>query len=543
MAESNKQSFVKGAAILAAGVAVVKIMGALFKIPLGNIIGDEGMGHFIVAYNIYSLLLTLSTAGLPIALSKMISTANALGRREQIKRTFRVAFATFLVLGLASTLLMLIFNTQLARLIEGSEAGSAASIRALAPAVVFVCLMSAYRGYAQGLSDMVPTSVSQVIENAGRLVIGLALAWWLVHSGKGMAAGSAGAIVGVTMGTLLGLIYLVFYKLRMDRRSPLPAGRPDAPDSAGDIFRQLISIGIPIVLGSCILNIVGIIDSQMIYSRLQNSVGLSYAEANVLNGVYGNAQTIYNLPLSFIVPLTSSAIPAIAYYTANRQYKDASDIIGASLKLTNLIAMPAAAGMTALSYPLMKAFYPRSHSEGAAVLALLGIASFFVCLYMITIAILQALGYEKRTLISLLAGGTCKIIANYFLIGEPSIGIKGVAVSAIICYFIISAINLAMIVRYAPRHPKMTGLFAKPLIASGLMGACAYLANRLICIGMDRAGLAAESRLLVTAALGAAVVFGIVVYALLVASLRIITKEELELIPKGDKIAKLLRIK
>jgi stage V sporulation protein B len=543
LADSKKQNFVKGAAILAASVALIKLMGALFKIPLGNILGDEGMGHFGVAYNIYSLLLTLSTAGLPIALSKMVSSANALGKTAQVKRIFHVALATFFVLGLISTLIMLIIPNELALLIEKNEAESAASIRTLAPAVVFVCLMSAYRGYTQGLSDMIPTSISQIIETASKLVFGLTLAWWLVKTGKSMAIGSAGAIFGVTMGTALGLLFIVLYTARMNKKIKTASHYNDTPEPRGHIFKQLVSIGIPIVLGSCVINIVSMIDTQMIYSRLQTAAGLSYDQANVLYGVYFNSQTIYNLPSAFIVPLTTSAIPAIAAYAVNRHYKDASDIMSASLKLTNLIAMPAAIGMSVLSYPIMKVLYPGSHSEGAALLAILGVASFFVCFYMVTIAILQAYGHERKTLISLIIGGIFKIIVNYFLIGNPDIGIKGAAISSIVCYLLIGIINLIFIYRYAPQHSGLSRLFIKPLISSALMGACAYYAYKLVIIGMDKAGLDITGRIYMALALGIAVLFGVVVYALLVISLKVISKEELEFIPKGEKIAKLLRIK
>jgi stage V sporulation protein B len=162
---------------------------------------------------------------------------------------------------------------------------------------------------------------------------------------------------------------------------------------------------------------------------------------------------------------------------------------------------------------------------------------------MVTIAILQAYGHERKTLISLIIGGIFKIIVNYFLIGNPDIGIKGAAISSIVCYFLIGIINLIFIYRYAPQHSSLGKLFLKPLISSALMGACAYYAYKLVIIGMDKAGLDITGRIYMALALGIAVLFGVVVYALLVISLKVISKEELEFIPKGEKIAKLLKIK
>ena len=205
----------------------------------------------------------------------------------------------------------------------------------------------------------------------------------------------------------------------MNRKNTTPSSNPDVPDSRGRILKQLAIIGIPIVIGSCVLSIVGMIDTKMIYSRLQNAVGLNYDQANILYGVYFNTQTIFNLPSAFIVPLTVSAIPAIAAFAVKKRFKDASDIMGASIKLTNLIAIPAAVGMSVLSYPIMKVLYPTGHPEGAVLLAYLGIASYFVCLYMVSIGILQAYGHERKTLITLIIGGVCKIGIKLFPHRKP----------------------------------------------------------------------------------------------------------------------------
>jgi len=542
VADVKTQNFMKGAAILAAGVALVKIMVAVFKISLANILSDEGVANFYIAHNIYSFLLILSTAGLPVALSRLLASANALGRPAQIKRTFRVAWLAFFVLGMASTLIMLLFPGRLAVLLGDANAESGLSIRVLAPAVVCVCLMSAYRGYTQGLSNMVPTSVSQIIETLCKLLFGLTLAWWLIGTGGSEAAGAAGAIFGVTMGTALGLVYIVVYKARMKRTAPALSAA-DKPEPSGKILKNLLGIGIPIVLGSCFMSIIGVIDTKMILSRLQNAAGMTTEQAKTLFGVFSNAQTIYNLPPAFIVPLTTSVIPAISASAAKRRYGDASEFTGASLKLTNLIAMPAALGITALSYPIMKGLYYGSQAEGAAILFLLGFASFFVCLSMATNAVLQAYGFEKYTFCSMLAGGAVKISANYILLGMPGVGIRGAAASGVLCYSVISLINLIIISRKVPERPKLGRLFAKPLVSSVLMGACAYYAYRLLIIGMERAGLDAAGRLSIIIALGMAILFGVVVYALLVISLKAISREELEFIPKGEKLARLFRIK
>ena len=539
MSQRKKQSFVQGAAILTVSTILIKIMGALFKLPLANIIGDARMADFGTAYNIYSLLLILSTAGLPVALSRMVAAADALDHRQQVKRTFHMARAAFFTFGLISTLVMLVFSRQLASFMDNPEA--ALSIAVLAPAVVCVCLTSSYRGYTQGLGDMVPTSVSQIIETACKLLFGLTAAALLVRSGRGMM-GAAGGIFGVTVGTVLALVYIVLYTLRLDRRMGVPQGDPDVPESRGATLKKLISIGIPITIGSCILNIVAIADNKMILNLLHTAAGFSKEMSKVYYGVYFNSQTLYNLPSAFAVPLVTSAIPAITAYAAKKQHRDAAQITGAALKLMNLLAFPLAVGMGALSYSLMHGLYPMSHESGPAILAIMSVASYFVCLTMLTNAILQAYGHEWLPMISMFIGGVCKVLVNYLLLRDPQIGILGAAVGNIVCYLVISVLNLVMMKKKAPECPALLPLFAKPLLAAAVMGGFAWCADRLFRGILARLGLFQGGRLadLVPAVL--AVIVGVVIYLLMVIILKAIKREELDLVPKGDKIAKLLRL-
>ena len=189
MQENSKQNYLHGAAIMAAGVVVTKILGAIYKIPLGNILGDEGYGYFSVAYNIYYVFLTMATAGMPVALSRMISEADTLGRPMQARKIFRVAWLTFAIFGILLGLVMFLFPTELAAMLNNVRA--AQSIWALSPALVLVYLTSTYRGYAQGMSNMKPTTVSQILEVVGKVAVGLVLAWSFTRAGKGLPVASA----------------------------------------------------------------------------------------------------------------------------------------------------------------------------------------------------------------------------------------------------------------------------------------------------------------------------------------------------------------
>lgn len=209
MQESSKQNYLHGAAMMTAGVVVIKILGAIYKIPLGNILGDEGYGYFSVAYNIYYVFLNMATAGMPVALSRMISEADTLGRPVQARKIFRVAWLTFAIFGLLLGLVMFLFPTELAGMLNNVRA--AQSIWALSPALVLVYLTSTYRGYAQGMSNMKPTTVSQILEVVGKVAVGLVLAWSFTRAGKSLPVASAGAIFGVTAGGAFALIYVAIY--------------------------------------------------------------------------------------------------------------------------------------------------------------------------------------------------------------------------------------------------------------------------------------------------------------------------------------------
>ena len=306
MATEKKQSFLGGAAVLAFGIVAVKIIGAVFKIPLRNILGEGGSADFSNAYNIYATLLTISTAGLPVALSKLVSESYALGRTRQAHRTFRVSLSVFLVLGVASFALMWWGSDLLAGFLNNPRASY--GIRALAPAVVCVGCLSAFRGYAQGRQYMTPTAVSQIIEALCKLMLGLALSMWLLHIGQPDYIAAAGAIAGVTAGTILSLVYMAIDYLR--HRPALRRGESCAPDRA--ILRRLLALAIPITLSSSMVSLITLIDTKLVQGRLQDALGYTLDQMRAAYGNYSACMDLYNLPSSLMVALTASVIPAVS---------------------------------------------------------------------------------------------------------------------------------------------------------------------------------------------------------------------------------------
>ncbi len=545
VAQTQKQnSFFGGAAILAAGILIVKLIGMFYKIPLINIIGEAGAADFNNAYNIYAVLLTVSTAGLPVAVSKLVSEANALDRRNQVRRTFRLALVLFLALGLISFLVMFFRADALAGMMNDSKA--AAGIRALAPAVVCVGCLAALRGYSQGHSNMAPTSVSQIIEALCKLVVGLGLAFWLVKQGKDPDVAAAGAITGVTVGTVVALAYMVLDFLlsrgREDTRGT------DRPDSAGSILVNILKIAVPITLSSSMVGIVTVIDSSLVQGQLQSALDLTEQASRTLYGNYSGALNIYNLPTSLMAAITASVIPAVSAALARRDRRGAARITGSALRITALLSFPMGVGLFVLGTPIIRLLFPKLNVAVAGpLLSTLGIATPFVCMVLVCNSVLQAHGFINLPVIVMVLGGIVKIVNNYNLVG--AIGIAGAPVGNILCFGLALVLDLVVITRVIPNRPRLLPIFAKPAVASAVMGGAAWavyglLSRILSSEQVNQAGqtVRAVSRMGNAAGIFLAIAVAGVVYLVLVIALRAISRDDLALMPKGDKLARLLRL-
>ncbi len=602
---SKQNTFFGGAAILAVGIMVVKLIGMFYRIPLVNIVGEQGYADFTNAYNIYAVLLTVSTAGLPVAVSKLVSEANALGRRNQVRRTFRLALAMFLTLGVLSFLLMFFKADMLAGMMHDEKA--AAGIKALAPAVICVGCLSAFRGYTQGHSNMTPTAVSQIIEALCKLVIGLGLAYWLVRSGQGEDMAAAGAITGVTVGTIVALAYMMIAFMR--GRTQERALADDTPDEAGVILGNILRIAIPITLSASMVGIVTVIDSSLVQGQLQkvllenpeswemyrqfvdfdplaaaleswklglasgvvpNTAALAEQVAsgvpaavelnNLILGIsrklYGNysgALNIYNLPTSLMAAITASVIPAVSAALARQDKKGAARLTGSALRITALLAFPMGVGLFVLGSPVIKLLYPSLTEQIAGpLLSELGIATLFVCMMLVCNSILQAYGFVNLPVIVMMVGGVLKIVNNYNLVSMPGVGIYGAPFGNVLCFGLSMVLDLIVISRVIPGRPSYVPMFAKPAAAAAMMGLGTWavyglgskllLSAGILCQVDQATQTVALSRMgnavLVAGAIGVAVV----IYGGLIIALRAISKEDLKLMPKGEKIAKLLRL-
>ena len=601
----KQNTFFGGAAILAAGILIVKLIGMFYKIPLTNVIGAQGNTDFANAYNIYVVLLTISTAGLPVALSKLVSEANAQGRRNQVRRTFQLAMGMFLILGAVSFIIMYFKADWLAGMMHDTKAVH--GIKALAPAVVCVGCLAALRGYSQGHMNMTPTSVSQIIEAACKLAIGLPLAWWLISKlERPPEIAAAGAITGVTVGTMVALVYMTVSFLMT--RSEDSRRTRDIPDSTGTIIRDILRIAIPITLSSSMVGIVNVIDASLVQGQLQRvllenpdswtmyvnfvdfaplesalnawketlagapatmaalsaqvdqelaaQVAQSAAQelhttleslSRTLYGNYYGALNIYNLPASLMTAITASVIPAVSGALARRDKRGASRVAGSSLRITALLACPMGVGLLVLGEPIIRLLYPKLEAGLAGpLLSALGVAAVFVCLMLVCNSIIQAYGFVNVPILVMVGGGVVKIFANYNAVAMPQVGIYGAPLGNILCFGLCLLLDLIIIARAVPRHPRYLDVFLKPMIASAAMGAAAWavygLASKVLSSVPEGETEAVLSRAGSVISVMGAIGVAMAVYFGLVIALRAISRDDLSLMPKGDKIARLLHL-
>lgn len=514
MKNESKGTFLQGAFVLTISTALVKIAGLLFTIPIANMIGD-GMGYFYTAYDIYNMLAVLASAGLPVAVSRMVSETLVRDNTDEADQIYKVSATIFTVVGAVIAAAMFFGANWLAELLKSPNA--ALSIRALSFTAFFSFVMSSMRGYFQGHSIMIRTATSQVIEAVCKLVLGCAMAYILMRTELSYAGGSAGAILGVSVGAGLATLYLAFHMRKM-RRNRERSGLPIRSNRA--IAKELFRIAVPVSLGASVMSLVNLIDTFVIMRTLQDGLGYSYELANQLYAVFGNAKKIFNFPSAFIVPFTVSILPVLtAAVTENDREKISANMTNC-FKFAFMISIPAGIGMMALAEPIMDIIYFNANdaaNAGASMLAVFGLAVILYSVVSITNAILQAFGKVNYPLISLCVGGVVKCLLNAALVGVPSINIMGAPIATCACYVVMIGMNFVFLRKSMTNLRGIAVNTLKTLLAALLMGAAAYgvYAATSPTLGVKLSGLIA-------------IACAVVVYAVLLFAFRATTVSELK---------------
>ena len=505
---SEKQrSIVGGMTVLGITGLICKIVAVLYRIPLAWLISEQGIGTFQLVFPTYNLLLTLSSAGLPVAISRMVSYSLAKNDPRNAQRTFRGALVVLTLLGALGTLLMVIFNPFLSERVGDPE--TKMGFVAIAPALVIVCTMSAFRGYMQGQQNMYPTAISQLIEQIGKVIISLPLAYLGSrvgvtdpgHINIGYAA--AGALLGNSIGEALALLYMTLI-YRKNRRVflRLPQDEQVEPISTKTLMVRLFSMAVPITLAACIVPLASFIDSGMVVNNLIHSAGFAQDEARAMYGRYsGYVINFINVPTALAQAISMSLVPAISAAMAHKDWRAVRTQSHTGLRMAFLIGLPSSLGMSMLSRELLTFMYrfpnPAALNQTAELLSM---SSYTIVLFTVvqaTSGILQGLRKQRIPMYTLLVGVALKIFMNYNLIGIREINIYGAPLGSLVCYLVSMLPNLYYVHKYARLPYDFTGLFFKPLLATAGMGAVIHLlrgvlpSSRVMTVVLVLAGVAA----------------------------------------------------
>ena len=467
--------------ILSIAGLICKIVGALYRIPLAWLIGEEGLGTYQLVFPTYNMLLTISSAGLPVAISRMVSFTLAKDDPRNARRIFRAALCMLAALGLIAMLLMIVMSPSLA--IRSGDPYTQPGFVAIAPAILLVCLMSALRGFMQGQQNMVPTAVSQLIEPVGKVFVALPLAYF------GMKVSTAYAAAGVLLGTSIAegaaLLYMiVVYRRRRTAFSQLAQNEAEKPMPGATLIKRLLTLSVPITLGACIVPIAGFIDSGLLLNRLMDA-GIEYSEALALYGRYsGYVLTLINVPTALAVAIAMSLVPSISGAMARGDGKAMRRNSAMGLRLSFVVGLPCSIGMSMLSSQLLDLIYHFNTPQALQVTAeLLSMSSLTIVLFTVvqsTSGILQGLRKQRIPMYTLMVGVAVKIFLNYTLIGMPGINIHGAPLASIACYTLSMLPNLYFVHKYTGLKADLWNMAGKPAAATALMAVVLYGAIRLL---------------------------------------------------------------
>lgn len=545
LAENKNQTFMKGAIILVVANVLVKLIGAMFKIPLARLLGTTGMGMFNMSYTIYTMLFIVATAGIPVAISKIVSESRAKGRSRDVGR---ILLSSLLLLGIIAVLgagvlyfgaekfSELVFDAE--KFGDGEKAsvdtlkyGILLGIQALAPAMFFVSFMSAFRGFFQGTQNMYPTAISEVVEAIGKLLLGILFASMLMP--KGVHFASAGAVFGVSAGAFLGFLSLVVSFL-YKRKSILSHSQIDEmykPRTIASILKELVVIAVPITIGASVFSLTSVIDMLMIARRL-GVAGFSGEEAMSIWGAYsGFAVPLFNMPPTLITAISISLVPAIAGAFVTGKNDFVKKTTGLSLKMTIMVALPCAVGISILSAPILQLVYDDALATNIAAtpLSILSYAIVFVSLVMVTNSMLQATGHTITPVVHMAIGGVVKVLVNYTLVGIPHININGAPIGSTLCYITILILNIVSIRKIIGIKFSIADFVVKPIVSVFAMAVVVLaLYSNITFLGN-------------TISTVLSIVAGAIVYFAVLLLVGGIKAEDLEMIPKGEKLVKVLK--
>lgn len=558
---NKKQTFMAGVMTIMIAQIIIKVLGLLYRLVITNIeyFGDEGNGLYGAGFQIYMLLLSVATTGIPGAIAKLTSERIALGKHKEAHRIFKVSFLLFACIGLIGTSILFFGAKYISTTLIGNPEVEGVLV-ALSPSIFFVAISAVIRGYFNGMYNMKATSNSQMLEQLFKsvLTIGIVVAIFFIFTSNPLslaekfnvsednvtATMAAGANLASTISAAIGFVYLYsFYaRSKKDIWNNINKSKEEyKPESMKKIIKTILFLSIPMSLASIVSAINRNVDTFTVINGLvaafetegKLAADMIVAEATRLYGILsGKVDMLIGLPLSLNIAFATALVPAVAEAMALGDNKTVTRRVSFSLRTTMIIGLPCAIGLCVLAEPILELLFPNAIATEAPLL--LQISSFtiiFTVLNQTMNGALQGIGKIFVPAISLACGAITKLILNLVLIPIPEIGIMGAAIGSVSCHIIASIINYCVLKKNIHLDIKFTQSVLKPIIATIFMGVGAVTTQKLLLI------LLGSSRI---ATLGAIFV-AIVVYALFLIILKVFEREDYHMLPFGDKIYAFLK--
>lgn len=537
----SKNSLVKGAAILGIAGLIVKVLGAVFRLPLANMIGATGMAYYSPAYYTYTTFVTIATSGIPVAISKMVAERVTVGNYEEAHHVYKVSLKLLTAMGIISFSIMFFGAGVISRMQNIEEAKLA--MMAVAPALLIVPIMAAYRGYFQGMQNMKPTAISQIIEQVFRVFFGLFLGYYLFHQAEGTGflaeysageKGAAGAAFGATTGAFGGLVivFLIYVLSRKALMRRIQRHENTSPESSKEILKKVLAIAIPITIGASITPIMNMIEAPVVMKGLVNSGVSAEVAKNLYGQISGYAIPLINMPQVLTMALAMSLVPLISAAHKKNSQEELSYNTVMSLRIATIIGLPCSAGMAVLAEPILLLLYSSKWDEAvnvAPTFAVLSCGILFVSIVQTVSGILQGVGKQNIPVINMCIGIVLKIVITYFLVGIPSLNIMGAGIGTLVTFIVVAGLDLYATKKYTGARFDMGLILIRPLIATAAMTVVAWAMYNIVFGGVQ------GSKIGCLVSIGVAAV----VYVIMLFVTKSITVEELGTIPGGSKMQRL----
>lgn len=455
----KKQSLIKGSMVLGIAGILTRFLGLFFRWPLIMLIGDEGVGYYQMSYPLYMFFVAMAS-GVPVAMSKMISEKNATGDIEGSFQVAKEARLLMLIIGTGTSLILFFFATPIVKFLQW-DSKAYYSLIGVSFAPFIISMMTVYRGFFQGLQNMTPSAVSQILEQIGRVVVGVGLA--MIFLPRGIEYSAGGAAFGAAAGGIIGTVYLAFKYSNVKRSYGIRKVRSDP-----EVLNKILKIAIPISIGATVSTIMSLIDSILVPQKLLDA-GFSNQQSTILYAqLTGKASVIVNIPLTLSMALCTSLIPIIAESYILRKKREVDSKINLSIKLSALISMPCLFGLFFMAGPIMKFIFP-GRSEGVEILKYLSISVPFIIVTQTTTSILQSIGSYIKPVLNLLVGCIVKVILTVTLVSMPTLNIYGAVIASIGAYVTTTILNvIAMKLKLSTKFGFYNN-FIKPALASTIM--------------------------------------------------------------------------